>query len=124
MNEQRVARELVRLAKELTGDELEGDCYVYLKVGRYSVEVVVTGIDNRMIWSAHAYLVGAAEDAGASIDDDHPNFTPPDRDWGYMGFTADDEPEYIRDLVRALTKEARGISWVAGVKVGKGKWAS
>jgi len=120
MDNARVARELVKLAKELSASP-DRTCYILLNVGKYSVEVIVTGVDDREIQSACTHLMKAAEEEGASVDDDHPNYTPSNRDWGYMGFTAEEEPEYMKSLVQALTKEAQSISW-AGLEVGKGRW--
>jgi hypothetical protein len=96
------------------------DLYVALKVGKYSVEVAAIGIDDRMIQSTEAYLKHAAEKTGGQIIDEHPRNVPvPSRDWGYMGFTVEeDDSRYLKDAVKAITKEAKKISWVGKVLVG------
>jgi hypothetical protein len=96
---------------------------VLINLGQHSVGVLVVGPDARMIQSAESELKHAAEEAGASIEDEHPRDIPHlDRESSYSGFTAEDEPEYLSDLVEAIKKAAKRISWISGIQVARGHW--
>jgi hypothetical protein len=99
------------------------DTIVLINIGQHSVGVVVVGPDARMIQSAESELKQAAEDAGASIEDEHPRDIPHlDRESSYSGFTAEDEPEYLSDLVEAIKKAAKRVNWISDIQVAHGHW--
>ena len=102
---------------------------VWLKMDRHQIEVAVVGIDARIIASVESGLRDVAEEMGASIDDEHPRSLrsvgwlrkPAIRAiWSYSGFTAEDEPDYIMDLAKALGKEAK--KWHVLAQIGRGSW--
>lgn len=89
----------------------------------------MVGIDSRIIQSVESSLKRVAEEeAGASIDDSHPSSLRsvgwlrhrPGQEWSYSGFTAEDEPDYIQDLAKALAKEAK--KWHILPQIGRGSW--
>jgi hypothetical protein len=92
------------------------DHEVYLSVGPHSVQVVVAGPDSRVIQSVESELKDVATDAGAVVDDTNPiGVRLPHRDWSYMGFEAQDEPEYLKEVETALRSAAEAHSWVVRV---------
>jgi hypothetical protein len=95
---------------------------VYIKTSRGEIEVVTMGIDSRQINSAEAYLKQEAEDFGSMVTNENPHGVPTPEGHYYTGFTAEeDDPDYMRKLIKALVKRAESISWVEKVEVVR-KW--
>jgi hypothetical protein len=95
---------------------------VFIKTDRAGVEVLVTGVDSRQIASAETYLKGEVEDWVERLVDEHPRVPNLPRDLYYTGFSVEEEdPKIIKDVVDALRKEAKRISWVEKVEVGR-RW--
>jgi len=91
---------------------------VWIKDTRHRLEVVVVGPDSRIIQSVESDLRTLAEESGSNIEEEIPHGVRTPGEWGYMGFTAEDAPQYLRDLRQLLKKEADHHSWVNAVHVG------
>ena len=93
--------------------------HAHIRHNAHTVTVFVHGCDSRMLQSAEALLRAVADEAGADVSSgDNPDGSGvvPDEDY-YMGFTAEDEPDYIAGLVSTIEAEARRIPWLSTVAV-------
>lgn len=108
----------VRIQRNPGGPEAaSSDHEVYLNVGTYGVEVIVAGPDSRVIQSVESDLRSVAEEKGGVVDDRNPEGIRLPHGWGYMGFTVEDEPNYIGDLAKDLRRAAEQHTWVNRVRM-------
>ena len=91
---------------------------IHILTGAYSVTVIVSGLDGRVIQSIESSIRSEADRVGGWIpDDENPYPCPveiPD-DHEYMGFEAFEDDHFMPELVSAIYTEARAWSSYASI---------